>query len=187
MEALQGARDKGLSVVMAHQSIADLRDCPKDLDPESVVGGVMENGKLKVLYQVQDPDTAEWLAKKSGTTLVDDEVRSVRKNLALSEVVSGERSIRQAETYAVDTNQMLNLPKQVAVVFGLSKTEFVQTAAVRVTKDPEALVVVEVEASVSHPTGSPTEAPGDDGEKKQRKRRPRRSSEASTGNFEDPI
>ena len=96
MESLQAARDKGVSILMAHQAIADLRDCPADMDPESVVGGVMENCALKLCYRVQDPDTAEWLAKKSGVIQVDDEVRSVKKGIALAESIDGERSIRQA-------------------------------------------------------------------------------------------
>ena len=143
MEALQGARDKGMAVVMAHQSMSDLRDCPADMDPESVVGGVMENGKLKLVYKVQDPETAAWMAAKSGLIQVDDELRSVRQNLALAETVDDARSIRQAERFFVDQNMVLNLPAQVAVVFGLGLPQFVQTAAVRVRKNKAAIEPVE--------------------------------------------
>jgi MFS family permease len=143
MEALQAARDKGVSVVMAHQAIADLRDCPADMDPDAVVGGVMENGKLKLAYRVQDPDTAEWLAAKSGLIQVDDEMRLVKKSLALAESVDGERSIRQAERFLVDQNMLQHLPDKVGVVYGLGLARFVQTAPLKVEKSKEAIQVVE--------------------------------------------
>lgn len=142
MESLQAARDKGVSILMAHQAVADLRDCPADMDPDSVVGGVMENCALKLCYRVQDPDTAEWLARKSGVIQVDDEVRSVRKGVALAESVDGERSIRQAERFFVDENMMQALPSRVGVVYGLGLAKFVQTAPLKVAKTAAAITVV---------------------------------------------
>ncbi|EFY1801602.1 MFS transporter, partial [Shigella flexneri] len=38
LEGLGAARDKGVHILMAHQSIADLRDCPADLNGDAVVG-----------------------------------------------------------------------------------------------------------------------------------------------------
>ena len=147
LEALGAARDKGLSVVMAHQSLADLRDCPADLNPDAVTGAVMENGKLKLIYRIEDPDTAEWLARKSGKILVDDEIRRVEKNVALAEKVNDERSIRQAERYLFDENQILNLPKQVGIVFGVGVPQFVKTSHVRAEKDDAAVIVTPAEES----------------------------------------
>ncbi|MHA3099322.1 type IV secretory system conjugative DNA transfer family protein, partial [Acinetobacter brisouii] len=71
LEALGAARDKGLHVVMAHQSIADLKDCPNDLEPDAVVGAVFENTKVKLVYRVEMPETAEIFAEKSGDIGVD--------------------------------------------------------------------------------------------------------------------
>ena len=147
LEALGAARDKGLSVVMAHQSLADLRDCPADLNPDAVTGAVMENGKLKLIYRIEDPDTAEWLARKSGKILVDDETRRVEKNVALAEKINDERSIRQAERYLFDENQILNLPKQVGIVFGVDVPQFVKTSHVRAIKDDSAVLICPGEAS----------------------------------------
>ena len=84
-EAISG--DKGLHAIVAHQSLADLRDVPADLDPDSVVGSVIENTALKIIYKLQDPDTAEWIAKRSGIKLVDEEMRSVNRNAAQSEIL----------------------------------------------------------------------------------------------------
>jgi len=117
MEGLGAARDKGVHMFLAHQSVADLKDCPADLNGDAVVGAVVENTKFKLVYRLQDPDTAEWVAKMSGTILVDDETRYVEANKTLSEVVDNKRNIRLAERQFVDTNMLLNLPSFVSYIF----------------------------------------------------------------------
>lgn len=130
LEALGAARDKGVHLVLAHQALGDLRDCPADLDKDAVVDAVMENGKLKLIYKVEDPDTAEWLARKSGKIQADDETRRVTRNAGLAEKVSGERTIRQAETFFIDDNQILNLHKFQGVLYGLGLPQFVHTSPI---------------------------------------------------------
>lgn len=144
LEALGAARDKGVHVVLAHQSLADLQDVGGDLSPDAVVGAVVENCKIKIAYRVMNPETAEWLARMSGTILVDDEVRTVEKNIALAEKVKSERSIRQADRYLFDENMMLNLPNSVAVVYGLGLAKFAHICNINVTKLPEYVKITEV-------------------------------------------
>jgi type IV secretory pathway TraG/TraD family ATPase VirD4 len=139
LESLGAARDKGLHVILAHQSQADLRDCPADLNSEAVLGAVMENCSLKLVYRVEDPETAEWMARKSGRIQVDDEVRRVSKNAALSEVVNDERQIRQTERFLIDENMILNLRKSQAVVFGNGLPHFITTSPIPTIKKPENL------------------------------------------------
>lgn len=134
LEALGAARDKGVHVVLAHQSLADLRDV-SGIDGDAVVGSVVENCKLKICYSVNDPTTGEWLARMSGKILVDDETRSVSKNVALTEKVKSDRSIRQAERYFVDENMMQNLPKSVCVIYGLGLAKFAHVSKLLVQKD----------------------------------------------------
>ncbi len=117
MEGLGAARDKGVHMFLAHQSIADLKDCPADLNGDAVVGAVVENTKFKLVYRLQDPDTAKWVSEMSGTILVDDETRYVEANKSLSEVVDDKRNIRLAERQFVDTNMLLNLPSFVSYIF----------------------------------------------------------------------
>lgn len=117
LEGLGAARDKGVHIIMAHQSIADLRDCPADLNGDSVVGAVVENAKFKLVYKLQDPDTAEWISRMTGTILVDDETRTAKTTQMLTEVVDDKRSIRQAERYFIDNNMLLNLPPFVSFIF----------------------------------------------------------------------
>ena len=134
LEGLGAARDKGMHLVLAHQSLADLRDCPADLDGEAVVGAVVENCAIRITYRVRDPETAEWLASMSGTILVDDEVRKVDRNVALAEVMDGERTVRQAERYLIDQNMLLNLPYRVAVVYGGVLPVFAHICPVKTSK-----------------------------------------------------
>lgn len=134
LEALGAVRDKGVHLVLAHQSLADLRDCPADLNPDAVVGAVMENGKVKIVYRVEDPDTAEWLARKSGIIQADTEVRRVTRGVGLVETVDPERQIREAETFFIDTNQILNLHPGQAVLYGAGLPQFLHTSPIRCEK-----------------------------------------------------
>lgn len=117
LEGLGAARDKGVHIIMAHQSIADLKDCPTDLKGEAVVGAIVENAKFKLVYRVMDPDTADWVARMSGTILVDDEVRKAKTDAVLTESIDSERTIRQAERFFIDSNMILNLPDFVSFIF----------------------------------------------------------------------
>lgn len=117
LEGLGAARDKGVHIIMDHQSIADLKDCPADLKGDAVVGAVVENAKFKLVYRVMDPDIAEWVARMSCTILVDDEVRKAKTDAVLTETIDDERTIRQAERFFTDSNMILNLPDFVSFIF----------------------------------------------------------------------
>lgn len=117
LEGLGAARDKGVHILMAHQSIKDLYDCPADLDGDAVAGSVVENCKFMLVYRLRDPDTAEWVARMTGSILVDDEMRKVTTDISLTEKMDTDRMIRQAERYYIDSNMLLNLPEFVGFVF----------------------------------------------------------------------
>ncbi|WP_049156877.1 type IV secretory system conjugative DNA transfer family protein [Klebsiella variicola] len=117
LEGLGAARDKGIHIIMDHQSIADLKDCPADLKGDVIIGAVVENAKFKLVYRVMDPDTAEWVARMSGTILVDDELRKAKTDNMLTETIDSERTIRQAERFFIDSNMILNLPDFVSFIF----------------------------------------------------------------------
>lgn len=140
LEALGAARDKGLHVLMAHQSLGDLRDCPSDLKPETVIDAVFENSPLKVVYRVQSPETAELFARKSGKILVDVESRQVDKTLGLAQKVK-ERRITQEQSYLYDENEIMYLPKGVGIVFAKGLPLKVEIAPIQVSKSYEALTV----------------------------------------------
>ena len=161
MEIFGAARDKGLHALVAHQSQGDLRDVPHDLDADAVVGSVIENTAIKLIYKVQDPDTAKWIAERSGTKIVDEEMRKVDRNVALSDMVDGDRTVRQSETNLVDTNMLMNLPDRVAVLFSKELPEFVGTSPILVEKNRAA---VQIESSrVHHSEAQAPQSPQDAG------------------------
>lgn len=134
-----------LHTILAFQSLQDLADCPADLDKDAVRGSVMENCAVQISYAVKDPDTAEWLARSTGTIQVDDESRKVTKNLALAESLDDERTIRQAERYFIDENMFQNLPKGIAVLsLPGTLSRFAQTSMIPLKKkDKSAITPVE--------------------------------------------
>jgi len=139
MQGLGASRDKGMRVILAFQSFTDLRDCPADMSPEMVVGGVIENTPCKLIYKLEDPDTADWFARKSGIILVDDETRVLDRNVALAETAQGERSIRQSEHYLIDTNQMQNLTAGWGVLYGQGLAKPCYVSPYRVEKYTQAI------------------------------------------------
>ncbi|WP_437749955.1 type IV secretory system conjugative DNA transfer family protein (plasmid) [Enterobacter mori] len=150
LEGLGAARDKGVHILMAHQSIADLRDCPADLNGDAVVGAVVENCKFKLVYKLQDPDTAEWVARMSGTILVDDESRKVTTTAVLTEKVDNERMLRQAESYYIDSNMLQNLPKFVSYIFSQNTLAFPSLISpLKVKKSPLEIFTVSPEIAAT--------------------------------------
>lgn len=140
MIGLGAAAGWGLHCILAFQSLQDLADVPADLDKDAVRGAVMENCAIQLSYAIKDPNTAEWLAKSTGTILVDDEIRKVDKNIALAESIQDERSIRQADRYFIDMNMFMNLPKGCGVLSGASRLpKFCYTSPVKVERDPSAV------------------------------------------------
>lgn len=140
LEGLGAARDKGVHVTVAFQTLADLRDCGA-LPGDAVEGAIVENCRFKICYQVQDPRLAEWVAQISGTILVDDESRTVQKNVALTETIEGGRMIRQSERYLIDQNMLQNLPKNVSAIFGVGLAQFCHISPLSVKKDGSAIAV----------------------------------------------
>lgn len=156
LEGLGAARDKGVHIIMAHQSIADLRDCPADLNGDAVVGAVVENCKFKLVYKLQDPDTAEWVARMSGTILVDDESRKVTTTAVLTEKIDDERTIRQAESYYIDSNMLQNLPKFVSYIFSANTLAFPSLIApLKVKKQPLEIFTIAPEKASAAPDVKP--------------------------------
>lgn len=151
LEGLGAARDKGVHLVLAHQSLGDLRDCPADINPDAVVDAIVENCAIKICYKVQNPVTAEWMAAMSGKILADDESRTVNKNIALAETVDGKRNIRQTDRDLMDTNILQNLNKSTCVIYGLGLPKFATIQPIQVKKMREAVEVHEIEGDEINP------------------------------------
>jgi len=139
LQGLGASRDKGMRVVLAFQSFDDLKDCPADLNPDMVVGAIMENTPCKMVYRLEDPVTADWVARKSGTVLVDDETRVVQTNVSWSELSEPGRSVRQAEHFLFDANKLMNMPTGWCVLFGKGVAQACHVSPYRVAKSQVAI------------------------------------------------
>lgn len=137
LEALASIRDKRAHLMLAHQTVNDLRNVSADMDPAQVVASVTENCGLKFAYRVNDPDTALWLARMSGNILVDDETRELETNAVLAERERDVRRLHQAERPLVDTNMLQSLPPRCAVAYGHGLARFVFTSPVPVGPEAE--------------------------------------------------
>lgn len=144
LEALGAIRDKKAFVTIAHQSLGDLRDCGSDLDPDSVVSAINENCSIKLAYKVHDPDTADWLARMTGTILVDDEHRKFKTNSGLVEVDQQERVLRQSERHLVDSNMFMSLPHGCAVLIGDGLAKYVSTAPIKLDETAPEISPIEI-------------------------------------------
>ena len=121
------------------------------MNPDSVVSSINENCSLKISYAVKDPDTADWLARMSGSILVDDETRQVRANVGLTEIRENGRSLRQAERNLVDTNMLQSLPERCAVLFGVGLARFFFTSPIAVKKMQAAITPLKFESHHNAP------------------------------------
>jgi hypothetical protein len=141
INALATKRDKGIHYVLAYQSIGDLLEVPKYMDGKATQGKVLTNAKLHFSYRAQDVATAEFYSELSGSILVDDEVRHIDKSLAMTENISENRQIRQAERAYMDKNQLLSLPDGCGVMYGVGLAKKAHVSPFLVEKTLEAVTV----------------------------------------------
>ena len=134
LQALGTIRDKFANIILAHQSINDLRDVSDDLDPEAVKSAVLENTALKLIYRSQDPETAEWIAKRSGTIKAHREIRELTRNEGFSEMTHGNRRLQEMQRYLIEPNMILRLPKQCGIWFSNEPAEIVLTSPIQTSK-----------------------------------------------------
>ena len=144
LQALGTIRDKSANVLLAHQSINDLRDVPADLDPEAVKSAVLENTAMKIVYRTQDPDTADWIAKRSGTIPAHKEMRDIETTEGLAEVTKSNRRLIETERYLIDSNTVLSLPKLCGVFFSNEPAQIVLTNPIKVEKCKISLSAVDI-------------------------------------------
>ena len=125
LDALSTIRDRGVHLILAHQSLGDLAAGPGDLSAAAVAAAVNENCALKLVFRLQDPDTAEWLARKSGQ--VPQQRQQARYWPGLSDPVL--EGSQEAAGTLISATTLLHLPERVAVLYGYGRArELVQSA-----------------------------------------------------------
>lgn len=140
LTALSTARDKGVRLLLACQSVSDLRASENSMDKEALAGIVVENTPIKLVYRVEDPVTAELMAKKTGAVRVMEELRETQLNLALTETMTS-RSLRETTADRVDQNTFLSLPAGVGVFMFGGDVRLLHITPLIVEKNPAATCI----------------------------------------------
>ncbi|MET0013037.1 MAG: type IV secretion system DNA-binding domain-containing protein [Sedimenticola sp.] len=117
LSAIAMIRSRGANVILAHQSLADLEECSALLNPAAVRGSAVENTSIKVIHRVEDPDTAAWVAAKTGTTIVEEFRREANFDHTATQRLGIDGYTAEVEKPLVDTNTIMRLPARVAVIF----------------------------------------------------------------------
>jgi len=131
LQALGTVRDKYCHIILAHQSLADLRDC-EGLDPQAVSGAVVENTSMKLIYKAVSPETAEWASALSGSIVVTQ--RSSHMQQGMFDAANGQ--LRETERALLTENDILTMPPLVGMLFGDGLAKRAQVAPMKAGKRP---------------------------------------------------
>ncbi|HMX99479.1 MAG TPA: type IV secretion system DNA-binding domain-containing protein [Agitococcus sp.] len=130
-----------VNIVTACQSINDLKT-PDDinLDGEATYRSISTNSQLKLVYGGADSDTAEWVAKLSGSIVKEvTSMERVTVKPAGAEEWERGRTIKPLQEALIPENVALTLPPRVCVVFRPSELATVTFTSPVPVKDMNAL------------------------------------------------
>ncbi len=131
LDALSTIRDRGIHLILAHQSLGDLAAGPADLDARAVAAAVHENCALKLVFRLQDPDTAEWMARKSG------QVTQVRRHgQAWPGSMPYLDKVSEATGPWINASTLLHLAPRMAVLYGHGQARELAQSAWRCVRRP---------------------------------------------------
>lgn len=141
VRALGTVRDRSCHIIVAHQSLNDLSDCP-GLQPKAVRGAIHGNTSVKVVYKLNEFETAQEFEGIGGMekTYVEN-INSVEEHHS--------RGWRESERPRVRADLLTHLPKpiygeaSVGVLFGLGTTKLLSTRYLDAGQTPS---IVEAEA-----------------------------------------
>jgi len=125
-------RDRGCSLILAHQALEDLVCI--DADRATTEGAVRINCTLRLCYRQTDPRTVQWIEEQTGKILVNAESREISRNPALSEVPHEVRRVQQVQRAKIDANMIQQLPDGCGVLIGAGASKLVFTSPIRVER-----------------------------------------------------
>jgi hypothetical protein len=127
-------RDKGMTIITAHQSLGDLETTSTDLSPKAIRQTILDNTPIKWIYRAKDIEVATWASQLTGTTIIDKEVRNININEADSELLSNERRVSQSERNLYDTNIIQHLPDRCGLCIGVGKATLAFSYPLKIEK-----------------------------------------------------
>lgn len=149
INALGTVRDKGCNILIAHQSLGDLRQVGQDLNPEAAAHNVIDNTPIKWIYRPSSYEAAEWASKQTGEIVVQQKSRSSQVNDEGAEVVDFNLNTRDSQQPKYDTNIVLNLPEACALCIGLKHARLAFARPILVNKIELTLYEAEPAPSLS--------------------------------------
>jgi hypothetical protein len=135
LRAAGTVRDRNCHLIFAHQSIGDLHDAA-GLKPEAVIGAVVGNTSLKLVYKLPDTQTAKEVSEAAGIIRTTEISRSVNDQ-------SGEtHTERKSQERLIPVHVFTNLPKpvpekkeaSVGVLIGDGLPKFISTRWISVSE-----------------------------------------------------
>ena len=111
LRALGTIGDRNCHLLIAHQSLGDLRDAA-GLDPDAVYGAVVVNTGLKLFYKTNDPDTATWGAQLSG------QIPAFTESISKSPAAASPGAYQERTRPLIDENMLLALPPLTGMLYG---------------------------------------------------------------------
>jgi hypothetical protein len=136
-DVLGSVRDKGCNLILAHQSLDDLKT--GDVPSPAVV---IDNTGLRWLYRSSTEEMAQWIAGQTGKILVNKPMQKVGQNEVGSQLVQNEKYMSQVERQKIDINMVQHLPNGVAVVIGAGPARLAFSSPIPVTEKFESSQLV---------------------------------------------
>lgn len=136
-DVLGSVRDKGCNLILAHQSLDDLKT--GDVPSPAVV---IDNTGLRWLYRSTTEDMAQWIAGQTGKILVNKSSQKIEKNAVGGQVGRNETYMSQVERQKIDVNMVQHLPNGVAVVVGVGPARLAFSSPVPVSEKIDTSLLV---------------------------------------------
>ncbi len=147
-DVLGSVRDKGCNLILAHQSLDDLKT--GDVPSPAVV---IDNTGLRWLYRSTTEEMAQWVAGQTGKIVVNKSSQKIEKNAAGGQVGRNETHVSQIERAKIDTNMVQHLPDGVAVVVGAGPARLAFSSPIPVEEKLDSSQLVEsAKNSVNQPS-----------------------------------
>ncbi len=117
-DVLASIKDTDTHMLVTYQSMLDLRNVSdQDVDKEALEKSIDVNTTTKLIYRCIDDETAEWVAKQTGTKQISviDRV-GLEVNTYGGEEQTGDAFLTKVEEYLFPVNLLLVLPPKVCVL-----------------------------------------------------------------------
>lgn len=130
-KGLAVAANTNVDISLAYQNLGDLRTpADRTLDGNAVVSSVLANCQIKLIFGGTDYETAELVAKSSGTTTLNVAQREDMETDALgAEHYGARRSLQKVEQALIPENDVLTFPPRVACLLAPNQLASVLSVA----------------------------------------------------------